>query len=609
MSAIQERVSKQDHILKRLLPKMKSQLIPVFVALGAIIAALALVLPFYNSRRETNLQTGEVYKLIATHDMAQHLAVMQQFDKGLRAGYLYPRWLPDVNSGYGLAWTNYYPPGLYYLTSLINAWFKDWVNTLLVVSIFAFAASGFTFYLLSRQFYGKLPSIAAAVFYMTSPYHVLDLYWRGAMPELMGFILAPLVVYFAYKLGGQWDARYVAGLGLVHGVYLITHMPVAFLMTYTIAFYAVGRAIYERDWKIIVRIGTGTALAILLASVYLLPAMLETGHVAEHFSETFSYHKSYLTLLDKEDEFDTVVNRSFAIQALMLIVSIVVLTARLKLQDKPFEAIGSEPLLPESAARDQIHVRLWIWLAVLTTFMATSLSIYISKLIPKINIVSFSWRWLVISTMFIAIVMAAAIDRLSNSERNVVWKAWAYRATIAAAIVFNIWFTASGVIIKSMSHPTLKPPPNYLESGFIPKGAAEPKDLPQTPQVMVRSGYAILQTVDWGPMERNLEVMVGDPALLRFKTYNFPGWTARIDGKPVEIMTDNYGAQMLFVELGTHKINLSFTNTPPRNYGAVVSSVALVILCGLIVFGYMQKRRRKTETEPAEPVSSTGNRK
>lgn len=603
MSVIQERISSQTNILKRLLPKTKSQLIPALIAVGAIITALAVVLPFYNSRRELNLQTGEVYTLIATHDMAQHLAVMQQFDKGLRAGYLYPRWLPDLNSGYGLAWTNYYPPGLYYLTSLINAGLKDWVNTLLAISIFAFAASGFTFYLLSRQFYGRLASIIAAVFYMTSPYHVLDLYWRGAMPELMGFMLAPLVIYFAYKLGGGWDVRYLAGLGAVHGIYLITHMPVAFLMTYTIAFYAVVRAIYERDWKVIVRIGTGTALAILLASVYLLPAMLETGHVAEHFSETFSYHKSYLTLLEKEDEFDTVVNRSFAIQAVMLIVAIVVLTARLRHQNKSFEAAESQP------DKNQIHVRLWIWLAVLTTFMATSLSIYISKLIPKINIVSFSWRWLVISTMFISIVVAATIDRLSHSERDDVWKTWAYRAAIVAAIVFNIWFTTSGVIIKSFSHPTLKPPANYLESGFIPKGAAEPKDLPQTPQVMVRSGYAIMQGVDWGPMERNFQVMVGEPALLRFKTYNFPGWTARIDGKPAEILTDNYGAQMVYVELGTHQINISFTNTPPRNYGAIVSALAFVILCGLIVFGYVQKRRRKTETEPAALVESSASQK
>ena len=104
---------------------------------AALIAGTVLAAPFYLSHKEVT-PDGTVLRAINTHDMAQHLAVMEQFDKVLRSGVLYPRWLPDVNKGYGLAWTNFYPPGFYYLTSLVNLAVRDWMKTLFLVSALGF---------------------------------------------------------------------------------------------------------------------------------------------------------------------------------------------------------------------------------------------------------------------------------------------------------------------------------------------------------------------------------------------------------------------------------------------------------------------------------------
>src|SRR5258707_15607686 len=87
------------------------------IATVAFLVSTAIAAPFFYS---TSTQPGQA-EIRQTKDMGIHLAVMEQFDKVVRSGAIYPRWLPDVNYGYGNAWPNFYQPGFYYLTSLVNA--------------------------------------------------------------------------------------------------------------------------------------------------------------------------------------------------------------------------------------------------------------------------------------------------------------------------------------------------------------------------------------------------------------------------------------------------------------------------------------------------------
>src|SRR5262245_35650849 len=106
-----------------------------------LVVGMSAVLPFYFSRYE---ESGgvRVRRLIATHDLWMHLYTMEQFDKVLRSGIIYPRWVPDINHGYGILTLIYYPPGFFYLTSAVNAVFGDWIDTLFVISALSLVASG-----------------------------------------------------------------------------------------------------------------------------------------------------------------------------------------------------------------------------------------------------------------------------------------------------------------------------------------------------------------------------------------------------------------------------------------------------------------------------------
>ncbi len=43
-----------------------------------------------------------------------------------------------------------------------------------------------------------------------------------------------------------------------------------------------------------------------------------------------------------------------------------------------------------------------------------------------------------------------------------------------------------------------------------------------------------MESIAWEPLYRTVTLDVNDPGIVRVKTHNFPGWTARINGNPFE---------------------------------------------------------------------------
>ena len=154
---------------------------------------------------------------------------------------------------------------------------------------------------------------------MLLPYHQVDLYLRGAFPELIGFINIPLVLYFAYKVGTEGRWRHYAGLAFFYGLHWLTHLPVALLFSYALAFYAVVWAARERDLKIAVRIGIGMALGLVVSAIYWLPAAVEAKYIYEYASSLFPYHAMYVNPTPTDDLFGRIIQHSFRFTVLFVL--------------------------------------------------------------------------------------------------------------------------------------------------------------------------------------------------------------------------------------------------------------------------------------------------
>ena len=104
----------------------------------------------------------------------------------------------------------------------------------------------------------------------------------------------PLILYFAYKVGTEGRWRHYAGLAFFYGLHWLTHLPVALMFSYALAFYAVVWAARERDLKIAVRIGVGMALGLIVSAIYWLPAAVEAKYAYEYASSLYPYQAMYI---------------------------------------------------------------------------------------------------------------------------------------------------------------------------------------------------------------------------------------------------------------------------------------------------------------------------
>ncbi|MFL6214749.1 MAG: 6-pyruvoyl-tetrahydropterin synthase-related protein [Blastocatellia bacterium] len=577
-------------------------------ALGLIVAlalGAALVAPYFFSHSQT-VGGKKEYLLILTHDMTNHFFYMNQFQEGVRSGALYPRWFADANNSYGIAVANYYPPGFYYTTTLVNAVFDNWHTTLFVLMTLMMAASGLAMYALSRTFFSPATSVIAALMYMALPYHLLDLYWRGALPETFGFVFLPLIFYFVFKAGHTGALRHIAGLGLIYGLYLLTHFPVGVMFSYALAFYALLWTVWARDWRILLRIAIGMSIGLAVSAIYWLPAALEMNLVYEYTQEIFPYHLSYIQPIPNPDPFNAGIYNSFKLYALLFLVVWLIYrhTRPDSITSEPLErATTTEAMAEVTSAARRLQVSLWLVVGSVSLFMSTAFSYDIGRWLPKIELTVPPFRWLAIVTLFGALLVGAAIERLRTVNDWKTRRLLALRVAFGLIIALNLLVSFYGVIGKALKNASFAPPQNYVESSMTPRDATHPEQLPDTALVVIDPPSGRSNIVTWMPEHREIRLQVEQPSRVRLKTYNFPGWTARVDGARVPMESDADGIQVVQVPAGVHTLDVRFQNTAPRWAGMILTWLGLVAVVGLTIVGRARTRRRSPKAADSPAVA------
>ena len=121
-----------------------------------------------------------------------------------------------------------------------------------------------------------------------------------------------------------------------------------------------------------------------------------------------------------------------------------------------------------------------------------------------------------------------------------------------------------------------KPSPNPAITAAVNAEAVEKVDravLPAGADATL-TGHTTLQD--------DFAIQARDAFALRVLTFDWPGWTAYLDGAQVPIqVTDPEGFISVAVPAGNHTLTLRLEQTPARRLGWLMSCAALVILLGL----------------------------
>jgi hypothetical protein len=82
-----------------------------------------------------------------------------------------------------------------------------------------------------------------------------------------------------------------------------------------------------------------------------------------------------------------------------------------------------------------------------------------------------------------------------------------------------------------------------------------------------------------------LRVTQHEPAwLVAMQTY-YPGWVARIDGQPAELVRANIGFTAVAVEAGVHEVELAYEPASVRLGLAISAGALLLVLATLVLAG------------------------
>jgi len=205
-------------------PPRLAWLLPLLIALPALVPLLRP--GFFVS--DDGL--FHVYRIAALADAWEH-------------GVLYPRLFPQFGFGYGQAVLNFYAPlsyapgALLALLGMAPAVAAEWSFAL------GFVLASLAAYGLGKYLWGVGGGILAAALYTYFPYHLADVYVRGALPEHMAFVFLPLIVWSTIEALREahpaaaylWLSLAWAGLVYTHNLTVLLMAPAWIILVLVLA--------------------------------------------------------------------------------------------------------------------------------------------------------------------------------------------------------------------------------------------------------------------------------------------------------------------------------------------------------------------------------------
>jgi len=147
-----------------------------------------------------------VWPIISTHEWfyshAQDSSVymMEMFRDSFSHGNWYPRWLPDMQGGYGYPTFLFTQPGFFYFSLpfvylISSPVFGFYISLFLITCI-----GGAGAYKLSRLYCDRLASVVCMVLFYTTHYLAINLFARGDLTEFSAMMLSPWAVYYFIRV-------------------------------------------------------------------------------------------------------------------------------------------------------------------------------------------------------------------------------------------------------------------------------------------------------------------------------------------------------------------------------------------------------------------------
>lgn len=543
----------------------------------------------------------------ACHDGVFHVYRLAALERAIRAGVLYPRWFPDFAFGYGHPVLNFYGPLSYYwglLFSLLGA------GPVLAIKLFfatGLVASSAAMYAFARLHFHRFPSLVAAVLYAYLPYHLIDLYVRGAVAEFLAFVWFPLLLLAFHRLAEEdegsrllpWTA--LAALLLV--ALVATHSLSALMFAPCLAGYLALLWWQRRDLRTPIRFALAGALALALGAFYWLPVMVESGYVGLGHGVSQGYRDHLLSvagLIFPGPIYEYAAEAPITFPLGWLHVGILL----------------AATLLPLILRRRRLLALLFLAVGLFSVFMLMDISLPVWQTFESaLAFLQYPWRFqalTVLSTAYLAgLLLQVAIERAPRVGL----------ASGALLLILTAGFALPGLPV-SVSNPDLSVEGMWRldrdlqqvgatwTGEYLPVWVQEQRwaishPLPGTSRGRSPSssaGYKVGQArlEGIGHTRYHLQLDAPQGTSLALHQFYYPGWQAHWQGEVIPARPQGeLGLATFDLPPGSGPLVLRLTLTPAQWWGTVVSLAAcLAVAAGLVA------RRRLLKPRPGAGANS-----
>jgi len=539
------------------------------------------------------------------HDDEQ-IGRLYDFNKTVMAGDLPPRLAQNLGFGFDYPLFNFYPSFVYYVGEIFHLCGFSFINSTKLMIGLGFLFAGFFMYLFAKEYVGRIGGIVAAIAYSYAPYHSVDVYVRGSMPEFWSFAFVPAIFWSIYKLAKTGSNRYMIISGIFVACIILTHDLIAMMSSFFLGAFFIYLIAQSKKKKLLFgKICLSILLGIAFTAYFWLPAYFEKQYTMVNLltDELADYHLHFVcfkqffnspwgyggSLLGCND------GLSFQVGQAQLFFAVISFATSFYFLLKKRKEYGIAVL--------------FLFLFVFSLFIQTSHSVFIWDHVSQFAYIQFPWRFLLFSDFTIAFLMAYLFSQIKKEKIKI----------ILAAIIIIVLVFMNKDYFKPEKYLTTVTDADYIASSVIkwrtsimsfeytPRGIATKKsnigntviaininEIPTSSYTVIRGKMVVTQMQDI-PQQKIFDLNVSQPGLFRFNTFTFPGWKTFIDDKEV-IYSDNNKFRLLsiLVPQGRHIIRATFTDTPLRLFSNLVSVISII---GVFVYSLFQKIKHKSKKQ------------
>lgn len=525
------------------------------------------------------------------HDL-HHFADIYQMFRAFSSGQIPPRWGPDYLYNFGYPLFNFY----YVLPFYLGAGFYEitgslqWAFKLVFVLSIVLSLTGM--YLLIKEFAGKFAAIVGSILFLYTPYRAVQIYVRGAMGEALSLALTPLIAYLLIKIVKASDKFRIIGLGgLAGGIFILSHNYMSFLSFPWIIALALIFIDTKKVWSTLRSLIISGLLMMGVSSYWWYPAIIEQNLITPQTPFPLLDHFPFIKQLlipswgygsSLPGPYDGL---SFQIGVVNLLV---------------FLAVGSLILFLRKNFKDKklLYIGVWGVASFLFMFFMMNIRSYpIWKIVPFYGFIQFPWRLLGFTAFFTAVLAAVLVETLKGKIKIIV----GLLVVILSIALTSNYFKPSGTFYKTdneylarfFANRTIQGTKDAISRGYL-EYSEDYLLLPKTdekkpnflPKAKITSDTAKISNIqEISAVSFNADVVASKSSEVSFNSLYFPGWVVKVDDRAVQTFPgDPYGQITFKVSEGSHKIDVSFQETPLRRNSDFVSlgSVILAVLLSII---------------------------